>query len=513
MDPEALTRALEELLASSPGAIVVEEGQVLFDLARARYSISGEGGKCLLHIWSDDRNVVRRVLELDTRKESLLLRVQRFGQAKALRMEIAGKRDQRTPAARKAAREQYLKTLERVLARNFGDCRLDQLTSAMDLERSFGPTYARGLLRKGRSAFAILGVNAGEQQSSIDNALTFALLWLDRCREKEAGTSVVEGVRLFVPAGSAEVLCARIAWLNPAIAKYEVYELDERIETVKQLDPADHGNVATRLVRAPDERLLRDRFRPACERVLAVVPEAETVCLATHELAFRLNGLEFARARVSSTPGSLDRNDEIIFGAGAHERVLDDDNEILFRELMGRVRQSRHAAGAANDPLWRMQGERWLESVVKAKVTVLLPQLDQRFVYSQVPAFSAADRAMIDVLGCTRDGRLVVIELKADEDIHLPLQGLDYWARVRWHQQRDEFRRFGYFPREANSPLASADPILLLVAPGLHVHPTIDTVLRYFSPAIEWEVIGIAEQWREQLRVLFRKRPKLQAHA
>ncbi len=38
---------------------------------------------------------------------------------------------------------------------------------------------------------------------------------------------------------------------------------------------------------------------------------------------------------------------------------------------------------------------------------------------------------MIDVLTLTREGRLAVLELKADEDIHLPLQGLDYWARVR----------------------------------------------------------------------------------
>jgi hypothetical protein len=31
---------------------------------------------------------------------------------------------------------------------------------------------------------------------------------------------------------------------------------------------------------------------------------------------------------------------------------------------------------------------------------------------------------MIDVLTVTRGGRLAVLELKADEDIHVPLQGL-----------------------------------------------------------------------------------------
>ena len=105
----------------------------------------------------------------------------------------------------------------------------------------------------------------------------------------------------------------------------------------------------------------------------------------------------------------------------------------------------------------------------------------------------------------TRDGRLAVLELKADEDIHLPLQGLDYWARVAWHQQRGEFQRYGYFPGREISPQA---PLLLLVAPALHVHPQTDTLLHYFSPRIDWEFLGVDERWRENLRVVFRKRPQ-----
>jgi hypothetical protein len=168
-----------------------------------------------------------------------------------------------------------------------------------------------------------------------------------------------------------------------------------------------------------------------------------------------------------------------------------------------------------------MHPERWLEAMVIKNVE----QLDGRLqgianaeavypdrsrrecpphrVYSQVPAFSAADRAMIDVLTITRDHRLAVIELKADEDIHLPLQGVDYWARVAWHQERGEFRRFGYFPGQEISMLK---PLLFLVAPALHVHPSSDTILRYLSPEIEWELLGIDEHWREEIKVVFRKR-------
>jgi hypothetical protein len=140
---------------------------------------------------------------------------------------------------------------------------------------------------------------------------------------------------------------------------------------------------------------------------------------------------------------------------------------------------------------------------VIANIEALDRQLRPEYVYSQVPAFSAADRAMIDVLALTRENRLAVIELKADEDLHLPLQGVDYWARVVWHQSRGEFARFGYFP---GVEIAAQKPLLLLVAPALHVHPSTDTVLRYLSPEIEWELLGIGEQWRQEIRVVFRKR-------
>ena len=111
---------------------------------------------------------------------------------------------------------------------------------------------------------------------------------------------------------------------------------------------------------------------------------------------------------------------------------------------------------------------------------------------------------MIDVLTVTVAGRLAVVELKADEDIHLPLQGVDYWSRVVWHQQRGEFARFGYFP---GRELSTEEPLLMLVAPAFHVHPATDTLLRYISAKIQWTLVGIDEHWRDGIRVIFRKHP------
>jgi hypothetical protein len=52
---------------------------------------------------------------------------------------------------------------------------------------------------------------------------------------------------------------------------------------------------------------------------------------------------------------------------------------------------------------------------------------------------------VLDLLGVTRRGRLVVIELKAFEDIQLPIQAVDYWLRLRGHQREGDFQRYGYF--------------------------------------------------------------------
>src|SRR5260370_6259909 len=179
MQPESLVRTLEDFLAEAPSAVVFEDGERIFDLSLARYSVSADHGKCLLHLWSDERNTVRRVLDAETKKDALLLSVQRFGQAKPSRLEILRHVDHRSPEARTVGRRHYCKLLQKSLQKQFPDLTSTPLTSAMDLERSFSPLYARGLLRRGRSAFAVFGVNAQELQSSIHCALTFGLLWLE----------------------------------------------------------------------------------------------------------------------------------------------------------------------------------------------------------------------------------------------------------------------------------------------------------------------------------------------
>jgi hypothetical protein len=147
------------------------------------------------------------------------------------------------------------------------------------------------------------------------------------------------------------------------------------------------------------------------------------------------------------------------------------------------------------------QPEAWLEARVRSDIESLDATLRTQPVYGQVAQFAGGDRGVIDLLAVDRDGRLAVIELKVDQDIHLPLQALDYWMRVKWHLDRGEIAASGHF---TGIPLRTAVPRLLLVAPALEFHPSNETILGFFSPEIPVERVGLGVQWRQELKVMFR---------
>ncbi len=510
--PEQIAASLEAFLAEFPAAVVMEDGKALFDMREAKYTLSTEHGRCTLHLWGAERNIVRRVGATELRNKVLRIRTHKFGQTKPQTLELAGDKDRRTPSTREATRQRFLKVLERALARQFPEWKPESFRTAMDLEKSFGPAYARGLLSQGTKSWAVIAVNDEESPVTIDGILTFGILWLEACRESGGGRRLLQGLKVVVPRGMGTTTLARMAWLN---GHFELWELDQREEEMEQRDAADHGNLTTRLVHAPNITNARIRFAASTARVMAIVPAAcrehiEQRLRSGTELAFLLHGLEFARIRVGASHESFNRVEEITFGAGASETALTAVNEADLRHLVARLCERRSAKGDKRDPLYRMQPERWLEGQLRRDVALIDRRLDAAHVYTQVPAFAAGDRGMLDLLSVADDGRLAVIELKVAEDPQLAMQGLDYWVRVRWHHMQNpdqtglgEFQRHGYFGGVRLSEMA---PRLILVAPALRVHPATEIVLRYLSQVVDWTLVALAERWREEIKVVWRKR-------
>jgi hypothetical protein len=279
--------------------------------------------------------------------------------------------------------------------------------------------------------------------------------------------------------------------MNPRAARYEVlaFTPDGYEEMV---DPSDYGNLETRVERcreAPEWAAEIESY----VNTLRAVPGVECISRGDASISLRVRGLEFARAT----------SDKLLWGLET-KRPARTSNLIEITqtaEYLNRVRREDCAECA--HPLYQRNPEAWLESQVRANIREVDSRLLPAPVYGQVPQFTGGERDVIDLLGVENDGRLSVIELKATEDIHLPVQALDYWMRVRWHAERGDFGANGYFRGAEHRRDA---PRLLLVAPALEFHPTNEKVLRYFDPGIEVERVGVGLEWRRQLKVMFRHR-------
>ena len=478
-------------------------------MAAAQYSISADHGRCVLHLWSEERNMVRTVVGLEARKETLRIRVRRLGTQRPQSIEVVKDRDLRTPATRALSRTRYLQLLERLINRHFNEYKLEGLRSAMDLEHSFGPCYARGLLVRGQQCWALIGVNAEESQATIDGVLTLGILWLAYCREHNTGKRICQGLKVLLPAGSGGVTRARMAWLNRELAQWELYEVGGSDE-LASIDARDQGNLKMRLVHAFNPEAAMERAREGVAYVVRLLPpgmqsRVTVTARNANEVGISLYGLEFARVRQGFVSGSFDRQVNVTFGAGPSETPLLKETEAGFTGLMQRLFDSRHPEGSARNPLFRLQSEAWLQSMLAGDLSRIDDCLGTDVVtYHQVPAFAGADRAMLDLLTVTRAGRLAILELKVDEDLHFPLQGLDYWIRVHWLQQQPrELEQNGYFP---GTLLLPDSPLMFYVVPALRLHPSMETVLQHFSPAVPWTVVALNEAWRSEPKIIFRKR-------
>ena len=516
-----LAKTIEEYLTDHPAAAVLEDGRVLFDMRTSRYAVTEQHGRCLLQLWSEERNLMRTVVGLEERAQCLRVMTRRMGAAKPQALELVPTSDRRTPTAREAMRKNYQRLLERALMRRFIGSKVDGLRSAMDLEHSFGPAYVRGRLLAGPKADAVIGVSGAESGAMVDGILTLGILWLDHCRQKGDGRRHFGGLKVIVPAGAWRTTAERMAWLNHGEAEFELYTLDERSEELELVDFRDTGNLDSRLIHAFSAAATVERCSAGIARMMRLIPEAarervQVRASSAGEVGLYLHGLEFARVRRGFAGNSFTPQDEVTFGAGANETPLTEATEAMCCGLVGRLFESRRPDGVHTDPLYRMQPERWLEAELRAGIAELLPGLRQDMVYTQVPALSTGDRGMLDLLTLDRSGRLTVIELKADEDLHLPLQALDYWIRVRTlnadrqpvagvegGRALSAFERQGYF---AGAEVSERPPRLLLAGPALRIHPANEPVLRYFAPEVEWELIAVSEHWRRELKVVFRKR-------
>jgi hypothetical protein len=480
-----LRETIEHFLASSAEPALSEPGEELIRLSADNFALDASRGGLRLQAWSERRNIVRRITGVNREaRGKLVLSIERFGKRPGTLCLLDLSRPIGQDATRTSDRLEFREQFHRFLRRQFPLYRVAELSTEPDLEHSLSPAYPRALLRQGGQCWAAIG--ASPDACHAERVLTFGLIWLDYLRGRESDLAI-RGLVLYLPAGQEKLTCLRLLFLNPNAAQYTVFVYDEE-GSEGAVDLGDYGNLSTRLDHC------RRRVPGRQDDLLGAIaegPGVESIALPDGEISFRVRGLEFAR-----TAGT-----ELLFGIHRKRpaRHANLREVIALAQRLAELR-SPDAVHSLN-PLYLANPEAWLESQVRAHIEELDAQLLPHPLYGQVPSFASVDRGVLDLLALDRTGRLAVIELKASQDIHLPLQALDYWLRVQWHAARGDFASNGYFPE---SQVNNQPPRLLLVSPALDFHPANERVLRFFSPSVPVERLGVGLQWRKELKVMLR---------
>lgn len=485
--PEILRARIEEFVRGCRSPAVFEPGEKTIPLEEGRFDLEVHGSGLVLHAWSDETSLVRRIVRVRQEQRGRLeLIAQRLAQGES-GLAIVDLVRAGAHLERQAERLEFRERFRRILARELPGWEIAQISASPDLEHSLSPVYTRALVTRGQTAFAVIAADPEADPVTCDHILSFGLIWLEYLRVREK-RRVVEGLKLFLPRHRSRTTGNRLVYLDRSRAAYELYDLAGEGSVVR-VEEATYGNLATALDPARTLPQPGGELAQWIERLVAL--GAEKVATSDGLLSLRIRGLEFARA-----------------GAGLMTCALEEDRPVSaadfarVEELAAEIAAAR-SVDAADKQSWfyRVSPERWLESAIRKDISQIDSNLLPDPVYSQVPAVAGADRGIIDLLAVDRAGRLAVVELKASEDIHLPMQGLDYWMRVKWHLDRGEFESRGYFRGLGIQP---APPRLLLVSPAFGFHPTTETILQCFSRTVEVERIGLAADWRRELKVVFR---------
>lgn len=492
-----LAPEVEARLRKFDGAVsmdVRENGVRVATINSFTWELKGTPAKPVLRFSSEEYSATHSVLSIRScSEERLSLAIQRFGTKSPGRLEFVRKDYEPTPS--EVARREFCIRFSRILAEQFPDETLEApLSDAEDLEHSLSGNYARGVIRKENERWAVLAVPDSENSTASSNSLTFGLLWLARARET-AGKGSIAGLRLIVPRGAGEIPVRLTKALSSSI-RVEVYEFDLRSESIFKVDPTSFANRENWVVSCRNRELLLDRAAVELDPIVGLAKQAITLHPNVHsgEIVLRFRGLAFARWH----------DGVVFFGSGGNLRKkVTPSSQPELKKFLHDLETYRHPlATNTRHPLFRAQPERWLETIVRSDVTRIDACLNPDFVYTQLFANSATERSILDILTVTRSGRVAIIELKASEHIHLPLQAADYWLRISEHLMRGDFADCGYFPK---LELQKAPPLVYLVAPALRFHSTTGPLLRQLSSSMEVVRVGLAESWRRSLRVVMRQ--------
>jgi len=329
-----------------------------------------------------------------------------------------------------------------------------------DKQHGIGGAYPRLLVGRAKG---VIAVDPDESAPVVNGIVRAAIQWAAIARRR---------ISVVVPAGRTQTIASRLKAMPALRTAFEWLEWNgESVQPLRWTTPDVETHVYPCI--EPNVGSEVERIRAIEPELLQAVPH-----IPGRAISIRLRGLEVARVAEGQT----------VFPLG-------EPIEQVIEELeKARRPGSRH-------PLARAHEEAWLESNLMRQIRDLLP-VREGCIYPQVPSFAGDERRIIDLLTVTDSGRLAVIEIKVSPDPDLPFQAFDYWLAVERHRKAGDFSSNGYFK---GIEIRDEPALLVMVAPLLSFHRTLDRLTALLPRELPMLQIGISQAWKRGIKVLRRK--------
>jgi hypothetical protein len=378
--------------------------------------------------------------------------------------------------------------------------KIERATLSPGMRRDQPGRYARIILRLPHERVAVTSIVAQSDPRNVDSLFSSALLWFARLQASASRTSI-NRLLIVVERNILDAARQRHVLLGESLhRRIELWLIDDDWRAIESMPRWERKYLwRKKLPRFPPviDAVGTDRGN----QIVVNAPGAIDVVASRHGQTLRFHGLPFARIR------RVMERDYVWFGIeGSRRRALGDFQRYEFAKLLDDLQTYRHEkCRDRRHWFYRAAGEAWLESILRRDITKLDPGLIIAPLHAQFrtsPGGPAGPRP-IDLLALRQDGRLVVIELKVNEDREHVFQGVDYWRRVEAHRRRGHISSAKLF---GDREISDESPLVYLCAPTLRFHPSFATLARTIAPDIEIYRFDINEDWRAGVRVVRRER-------
>ncbi len=483
---EKLRDELQNLLESHQEWLLIYVSGKSFSLQKSEVELEFKNNKLLFSFPADQGFQTWRVVDFKTKNNEIILHLTRNFEKEHLKIRLVPR-----ISAHKLTKNLELARIEKA----------NQIAQIIK-ENSPNSKLVRVELNKENGRFAqIVFENSLKKQTAVladvtdkltpEILLSTAILWLAKLsarRKNPIDTIWICGEKK--QAKKLQNLHALLKknWKNRILIKEISYAKETDLKDLPPLPIAELWRGKTKNIKAAETF----KESETADQLIKFSPDEIDAIFARNGETLRFSGLPFARIR------KISDLEKVWFGTEKSQQLLSENNFDEMLELIENLREFRaHNSPNKRHTLYHSAPEAWLESILRKNIKML----DANLILSPVYHQFRAERDKIDLLALRKDGRLVIIELKVEPDREMLFQAADYWRKI------EKLRRSGTLQKAkifGDLEIADAPAICYLVAPTLSFHRDFDYLKATISEEIEIHRFNLAENWRENLKVLER---------